>query len=280
MGEAAVKREIERVRAMGAAHDVSYAGRRIRWYRFGSGPILVLLHGGHGSWLHWIRNIPSLAGHCTLLVPDMPGFGDSDAPPEAALESLVETLHGSLRSLTGAQPFLVAAFSFGALAAASLAVRLPHVRSLFLLGPTGHGTARRPKGELKSWRNELASGDAAALRSIMLENLRLHMMHGDPDAMALHVQLESCVRTRFRSRPISRAGGLLEMLDRFEGSVHIAWGAHDITADPEPLARQLALVRPRIRTQIVPEAGHWVAYEQAELTNKLLLEWVQDELQQ
>ena len=53
------------------------------WHRWGEGAPLVLLHGGSGSWTHWLRNIAPLvaAGH-QVLAPDLPGFGDSDPPPE------------------------------------------------------------------------------------------------------------------------------------------------------------------------------------------------------
>ncbi len=52
------------------------------WRSWGAGPPLVLLHGASGSWTHWIRNVLPLAARFRVLAPDMPGFGDSDAPPE------------------------------------------------------------------------------------------------------------------------------------------------------------------------------------------------------
>jgi pimeloyl-ACP methyl ester carboxylesterase len=45
----------------------------------GAGRPLVLVHGGHGSWLHWVRNIEALSAKRTLWIPDLPGYGDSSA---------------------------------------------------------------------------------------------------------------------------------------------------------------------------------------------------------
>src|SRR5262245_36091801 len=52
------------------------------WRLWGSGEPLVLLHGGYGSWTHWIRAIPELSRHYELWVPDLPGLGASALPPE------------------------------------------------------------------------------------------------------------------------------------------------------------------------------------------------------
>jgi len=60
---------------------VPFQGGHVVWRRFGAGPALVLLHGGHGRWLHWARNIRAWAKQHTVWVPDMPGYGESDVPP-------------------------------------------------------------------------------------------------------------------------------------------------------------------------------------------------------
>src|SRR5262245_33935997 len=52
------------------------------WRVWGSGEPLILLHGGTGSWNHWIKTIPVLASRYELWVPDIPGLGDSAMPPE------------------------------------------------------------------------------------------------------------------------------------------------------------------------------------------------------
>src|SRR4029077_14972180 len=52
------------------------------WRVWGSGPPLVLLHGGYGSWMHWIRNVLPLSRRFTVIAADLPGLGESATPPE------------------------------------------------------------------------------------------------------------------------------------------------------------------------------------------------------
>jgi 2-hydroxy-6-oxonona-2,4-dienedioate hydrolase len=41
---------------------------------------LVLLHGGSGSWTHWLRNVEHFAQQREVWALDIPGFGDSSLP--------------------------------------------------------------------------------------------------------------------------------------------------------------------------------------------------------
>ena len=52
------------------------------WRSWGEGPVLVLFHGGAGSWRHWAHNIDVLSRTYRLLVPDLPGLGESAFPPD------------------------------------------------------------------------------------------------------------------------------------------------------------------------------------------------------
>ncbi|MBM3354157.1 MAG: alpha/beta fold hydrolase, partial [Betaproteobacteria bacterium] len=46
----------------------------------GSGTPVVLLHGWPQTWHEWRRVMPLLAGRYRLIVPDLPGLGDSSRP--------------------------------------------------------------------------------------------------------------------------------------------------------------------------------------------------------
>lgn len=257
---------------------VSHRGRKVCWQMAGDGPPLVLLHGGHGSWQHWSRNMDALTSRFTVWAPDLPGYGDSDVPAEPTLPALVDLLQGTLDQLLGAaKPVALAGFSFGGLVAATLAAQRPQVSSLALLGPGGHGGPRRPAGELLPWRAAYEARDGRELDRLMRHNLAMHMLH-DPDSIdaeAVRIHTAACVATRFYSKAISHSGGLAVALQSFTGPLLLAWGEHDVTAVPEQAAFALSQGRESCETHIVPGAGHWVQFERPQAVNALLLAWLQ-----
>lgn len=264
------------------ADTVTPSGR-MRWRCFGdagrsaSRPPVALLHGGHGCWLHWVRNIAALAEGGEVWVADMPGYGESDAPSGPGMADLVAMCAASLRGmLAPGQPLDLIGFSFGGLAAAHLAADHLPVRRLALLGPAGHAGPRRPRGELLAWRRLV--DDPAALAEAMRHNLAMQMLHepASIDALAVAVHTRACMGTRFRSREISRAGGLPELLARCPSRLLLAWGEHDITADPARLAATLGLAAPERVAHVLPGVGHWIQYEAADAVNRLLADFLND----
>ena len=271
---------IDRLTVRGRHRLVACGDCRVAWHTFGDGPPLVLLHGGHGSWLHWARNVEPLAERFTVWAPDLPGYGESDAPPAETLEALVDATAATLDVVVGAgQTVVMAGFSFGGLVAAHVAGRRGNVARLALLGPAGHGTKRRPRSTLRNWRGAADAGDTAALADALRHNIAAHLLY-DPaalDALALRIHTDACLRTRFHSRRIGLAGGLWDALDRQQAQSLVVWGEHDVTTTPVDAVRLLAERRPACRTHIVPSAGHWVQYERAEVVNRLLLGWLDGE---
>lgn len=281
-GQAVVSRptvhdEITRLEAMAQQFDVVHHGRHVRWRRWGDGPALVLVHGGHGNWMHWVRNIDALTRQCTVWVPDLPGFGDSeelagDPRGPTRAHQLLDAVNATLETLLGREaPVDLAGFSFGGLVAAELAARRGHVRRLALLGSAGHAGRRRQHTELVNWRTD----DLVQMREALRHNLAALMLHEPAaiDALAMSVHEASCLRTRFRSKGISREGGLQDALDRYGGPALLLWGEHDVTAAPHELAPQLADERPGRKWCVVPGSGHWVQYEAAGDVNRLLGRW-------
>ncbi|GER16956.1 alpha/beta fold hydrolase [Variovorax boronicumulans] len=278
---AEARRLIARIEALSTSHDPVHDGIRVRWRRFGTDttqPPIVLLHGGHGSWMHWLRNAEALSAQRTLLLPDMPGFHDSDAlprvaPGEDALVPLLAALGGTLDALIGAgTPIDLGGFSFGGLTAARFAVRRGAIRRLALMGSGGHGTLRRMTVEMINWR---AAPDRETERAALMHNLGALMLH-DPtaiDPLAFEIHDLSCHGTRFRSKEVSLSGGLQAAIDTLGVPTLLLWGEFDVTADSRPLVAQLASEGPGREGVVIDGAGHWVQYERADETNARLLKF-------
>lgn len=57
-------------------------GIEISFQRAGRGAALVLLHGYPQNGMCWSRVAPELAQHFDVIIPDLRGYGQSDAPPD------------------------------------------------------------------------------------------------------------------------------------------------------------------------------------------------------
>jgi pimeloyl-ACP methyl ester carboxylesterase len=248
------------------------------WRVWGEGPPLVLLHGGTGSWMHWVRNVEALARDFRLLVPDLPGSGESGNPqPPISADSIGATLAAGVASIIGPQTsFSVAGFSMGGLIAGYL-VRHAGARPqcLVLVGATGTGAPRGTMEPLKSWRRLASDAEKAATHR---NNLGILMIHdpGKIDALAVHMQQANAERSRIRGKHVSHTGTLAESLAGFRGQLAGIWGEFDATAVPYVAERgeKLRQFQPQASFDIFAGTGHWVQYEAAERFNNRLRELV------
>jgi pimeloyl-ACP methyl ester carboxylesterase len=247
--------------------------------RVGSGPTLLLLHGGTGSWTHWVRNIEPLAQHFSLVVPDLPGMGESlDVPKDADIDGYGEHL---LAAVTGGlvpadRPFAVAGFSWGGVMTAWLAARLPaRVNAAALLAPGGFPPGSWIRPPLKAVP---AGANDAEENAIHRRNLEM-MMIGDAariDDFVVAMQRRNHSMTRFKSRFLGYRDTLGPSLRRVQCPVLAILPERDPLPQPDTAARAAYLrsVAPEIDCRIVADASHWVAFEAPEVVNRMLVEFV------
>lgn len=66
----------------------------------GEGDLVVLLHGFPEFWYSWRHQIPVLARHFKVVVPDLRGYNDSDKPNSGYdLDTLSIDIKGLIRNL-------------------------------------------------------------------------------------------------------------------------------------------------------------------------------------
>ncbi len=247
------------------------------WRVWGSGPPLVLLHGGYGSWSHWTRNVVPLSSRFTVIAPDLPGLGESATPPEPwTAEGLAAIVVAGLDIVLpkGVAPH-VAGFSFGGVIGGNVAAQLgDRLGGFTVVGSNGLGLERSPT-PLKRVAPGAEEAEEFATHRYNLNQL----MIADPakiDELALYLQKTNHARARMRSRRFSRSGALIEALPHITARLDGIWGERDATAYPHVEERRKLLqdIQPAARFAVVPEAGHWVQFEAADRFNALIAEFV------
>jgi pimeloyl-ACP methyl ester carboxylesterase len=244
------------------------------WRLWGDGPVLVLFHGGAGSWRHWAHNIDVLSRTYRLLVPDLPGLGESAFPPDGddAMQVAQIVANGIDTALGAEARYDVAGFSFGGTMATCVgAIHGARVRSVTIIGSSGVGPSGSAVELLKV--RHLTGDERVATHRINLNRL----MIADPakiDALALAIQEWNTRHSRLKTPTLSRSGALPNALKRVVAPVNGIWGERDAPANPRAPLRVAALreMRPDADVRMIPGAGHWVAYEAPEQFNAMLLE--------
>ena len=252
------------------------------WHVWGdaSQPVVVFLHGGSGSWTHWVRNIAPLrdAGW-RVLVPDLPGFGDSDLPQGCSdVDDLPPHLHAGLQQLQAAgrcgTAVNVVGFSFGGMAGALwLAAHPQDAVQLVLVGAPGMGLTVPDRIPLKGWRH-LPSPEAQA--HIHRHNLMALMLQRPDslDDLALALHTANVMRDRLTRRRLSSTDIVARTLPKLQAKVSAIYGEHDALYRgrlPELQGLMQSLAPHWEQWQTVPGAGHWVPYEAASAFNLALL---------
>ncbi|WP_167104315.1 alpha/beta fold hydrolase [Mycobacterium sp. DL592] len=269
---------------------VTVGGRPIFVAEKGSGPAIVMLHGGGpgaSGVSNYGRNIDALAQAYRVIVPDMPGYGRSVKHVDHSdpFGYLADSMRGLLDEL-GIDTAHLVGNSYGGAAALRLALDTPHrVGKLVLMGPGGIGTTRGlPTDGLKSLlsyysgegpsREKLAAFirtylvyDGAAVPDELID-LR-YQASLDPEVMANPpLQRPSGLRTLFRM-DLTRD----KRLRNLPNPTLILWGRDDKVNRPSG-GPMLVNLMPNAELVMTSHTGHWMQWERAEFFNEVVAEFL------
>jgi pimeloyl-ACP methyl ester carboxylesterase len=240
------------------------------------GPPLVLLHGNYGSWTHWLKNVEVLSRHFKVLAVDVPGYGDSAMPPAPySFESIGEIIAGGVREIFGDERLSIVGFSMGSGMAAQVARLLESQTDSFVVVSGSRrmtGVTRGPRVPLIKWRKLPTPAEEDAAHR---HNLQAAMIAEASriDDLAVALQRSNARRTRIPAEVARGESPLQDIVPQLKCPVGFIWGEKDSAIGPY-MEQRLAWIRqfrPDARYAVVPDAGHWVAYEQAESFNAALL---------
>ena len=273
------------------------------------GPLVVLIHGFPELGYSWRHQIPALTGAgYRVLVPDVRGFGRSDAPPEIADYAITEHVADvvALIDHAGADAAVVVGHDWGADIAWKTAwLRPERVRAVAGLSVPFVPRAGAPPVELMRqgfgedfyivWFQEPGVAEAALERDVR-RTLATTRVWGpgwaadddeDPptppfmtdDELAVYV--EAFERTGFRGglnlyRNIDRNWRATEPLAerRIDQPALFLTGERDPVQRFMPAEAMDGWVTDLRASIVVPGAGHWVNQEAPEKVNAALLDFL------
>ena len=248
-----------------------------------TGEVLVLLHGGSGSWTHWVRNIEALSTYYEVIVPDLPGLGDAASLAEGYQpQDAVDWVAKGIEQIIGDRRYHLVAFSWGCVVASLLAAMHGNqVKSQILVGPASMGEMPR-RILMKPLIPRTATMTAEEIHNANKENLARLMIYDrrKVDEFAVYLQTENTDRARFRSPRFGTGTFVLDGLKQAIAPLLVLYGEFDAAAYPNIPIREEKLheIRSDVQFEVVPGTGHWMQYEAAALFNTRCVGWVEDHI--
>ncbi|MDQ6648092.1 MAG: alpha/beta fold hydrolase [Pseudomonadota bacterium] len=145
-------------------HSVQTGDSRWVYYEGGKGPTIVLLHGFASNREVWLPVAKLLTPHFHLIIPDLPGWGDSsrDANASYNIDAQATRLDGFVQTL-GLQRFVLVGHAMGGAIAGVYASEHPqHVAELALVDASGlKAKANAYSREVKAGKNPFVFDDRA-----------------------------------------------------------------------------------------------------------------------
>ena len=242
--------------------EAAIPGFRLAYLDGGQGEPLLLLHGIGADKYSFLMVAAILRRHYRVIIPDLPGFGESDKPAQGNYEVArqIERLQAFLGAL-GIEQLHIGGHSMGGLIAGAYAAAHPsQVQSVWLLGPAGVQSAQ-PSELMQA----IDSGLPLPIFARNLEETRrlvsfvshrpLHL----PRFMLEYACMEQANNFALNQKIAGQllAGPGLEhlMAARLDVPALIVWGNQDRAADVSGAAVMAGLL-PNARIVTLPGIGH------------------------
>ena len=274
-------------------HTVAVAGKPIFVAETGSGPAVVMLHGGGpgaSGMSNYSRNIDTLAQQFRVIVPDMPGYGRSVKGVDQSdpFGYLADAIRGLLDELGLATAHLVGN-SYGGAAALRLALDTPQrVDKLVLMGPGGIGTTRAvPTAGLNSLLSYYrGDGPSRGKLETFIRNYLVYDGASVPDEL-IDLRYAAAIDPEVvADPPLRRPSGPMALrtlwrmdltrdrrLKHLQTPTLVLWGRDDKVNRPSG-GPMLVNLMPNAELVMTSHTGHWMQWERSELFNRLVTDFL------
>ena len=240
-------------------------GVKLRLRRGGSGPPLLILHHDIGT-LDSLPFYDALAERFDVLLPEHPGWGQSERPTWMRNARDLAVLYRGLLSDLGIQRAALVGLGFGGWVAAEMATMAPRdLAGLVLVGPMG---IKPPQGDIL---DQALLGYEDYARAFFHDRTAFDAVYGAEPSTDQLVEWDICREMNFRIawKPYMYSQTLPHLLGAVKSPVLIVWGEEDKVV-PRSAADVWTSRLPNARLEIVKNCGHAVEMEKPEELMRLI----------
>ena len=229
---------------------VEVDGLEIYYRMGGSGPPLLLLHGGTCIGRDWDqRHLDAFAEHFTVIVPDLPGHGSSPTlPREGWYYPAFGRIMFALLDELGVGRARGIGYSAGGVTLLHMAAANPSRLEAMVLVGAGHHFVPEARNKVAGWHLETLDQDFAEY------------------LLASHPGGEAQVRTlltRLRDTDVSCTDLAVERLKEIPARTLLVTGDRDLTF-PLKVVLEAYATLPNAALWVIPEANHWTIWQSEE----------------
>jgi 3-oxoadipate enol-lactonase len=239
-----------------------------------SGPVIVLMHGAAGNSDCWVQQLPAFqAAGFRVITYDLRGFGRTrSAPGQDASGSMAADLHDLAQGL-GLPRFALVAQAYGGFGALEFAVDEPEALDAVVVS-TSFGGLTDP--EYSALRSRYVPADLNS-RPVEERELGVTYRASNPEGVRKFLEMEAGSYRGDGARQSLRQPMTLDRAATIRVPTLIIAADEDLYAPP-PVMRALAERIPAARFEVIEKAGHCAYWEQPEVWNTLVLDFLRQTL--
>jgi 3-oxoadipate enol-lactonase len=238
--------------------DRLFANGTVNAAQSGQGsPALFLFHSLLSDRASFDRIVPQLVKAHRVIVPELPGFGGSQAA-EGGLAAVADRMAEAVHDAAGESEAIVLGNGYGGFVALQMAIRHPAIAKKLILADCGAAFSEAGR---EAFRNMAAASKAKGLSAITDVAMRRLFA---PEFQSAHPDLMQGRREAFlKTDPdvLQAACAQLAELDlrpdlsKVKMPVLVLVGEHD-EATPPPMSHELAALLPDARLKIISGCAH------------------------
>ena len=264
----------------------------------GEGKLVVLLHGFPEFWYSWRHQIPALAKHFKVVVPDLRGYNDSDKPKGGYdLDTLSADIGGLVQSL-GYLKAHVVGHDWGGAIAWNLAQKFPTMldRLAVLNAPHPYRLMQELGSNLDQLRRSwyLLAFQVPALPEWLIQQNLPNIVKTLFQDQAVRKGAFTQIDTELYQAALEKPGALSAVLGSYRQLLSpqtwlanwgrsplpitvptlVLWGEDDVFFPPKLMEGMDSLVTAPLQLKLLSHCGHWVQQEAPQTVNRELLDFL------